>query len=241
MFGMAVEAKAKLHALREYPKESCGVVIDGKYVEMENIHPEPEKAFRIEGFPRGLQAVIHSHPYVRPETREEHVKEALRMASPSADDMAHQIESAVPWGIVATDGKIVEKVTWFGDECPIAPLKGRTFLYGVRDCYALFRDTFRVERGIKLKEFPRDPDWWYKDQDVMSFENFKELGFVEIDKKDLKPYDGVVGHIRCEKVNHCGLYRGRGLVFHHLYGRLSREEPLGPWDRFIDHYLRYEG
>src|SRR5690606_31664033 len=100
-----------------------------------------------------------------------------------------------------------------------------------------------LEKGIDLLQFPRDQEWWNDPEgpELLSPDNFKKAGFVEIEYTDLEVGDVILAAIRSTKVNHCGIYIGRGLVLHHLYGRLSKREPLGPWTKFCRYYLRYVG
>lgn len=231
MFSEEITQAAKDHALSEFPKEAVGLVIDGCYHPQENIAENPEKDFRVKTFPLlGLQAVIHSHP------------NTLK-AVPSALDMQSQIETAVPWGIIPVKKDWAGEVMWFGDQVPLLPLLGRPFLHGVLDCYELLRSYYKMERGITLLQFPRDAEWWHQEDgpDLLSPDNFKKAGFEEIDYSELQVGDVILAAIRCPKVNHCGVYIGKGLVLHHLYDRLSKREPLGPWTKFCRYYLRYVG
>lgn len=220
----------KQHVIQEYPKEAVGLVIDGTYYPQENIAEDPTKYFKIANYPAGnIEAVLHSHPDVL-------------KAVPSAADMEAQLASAVPWGVVATDGSWVSPVQWFGDQVPKKDLLNRQFIHGVQDCYALVRDYY-FSKGVVLKEFPRDDEWWYDQEgtDLLTLENFTAAGFIEIPYNELQVGDIVVGAVRCERTNHTGIYVGQGLVLHHLYGRMSRREPLGPWMRFVRYCLRYTG
>lgn len=221
----------KEHVKQEYPKEAVGFVIDGTYVPQTNIAEDPTKAFKVLNYPKGkLQAILHSHPDVL-------------IAVPSALDMEAQSASAVPWGIVATDGQWVGEIQWFGDQVEKQELVGRKFIHGVQDCYALVRDYYKQHKNVDLIDFPRDYEWWYDDKNtnLLTLENFNKAGFEEISYTDLRVGDVIVGAIKCERTNHTGIYIGQGLVLHHLYGRVSRREPLGPWKRFVRHYLRYVG
>jgi len=50
--------------------------------------------------------------------------------------------------------------------------------------------------------------------------------------------DVFLAQVRAPVPNHGGVYLDGGLILHHLEGRLSRREPLGPWRRFVTHALR---
>lgn len=229
MFGPVVEHAAKVHALTAYPRESCGVVVGGSYVMCTNISDTPEKEFTIgEGPFEDLQGVIHSHTGPG------------AAAAPSKADMVSQEHSDVPWGIVATDGVNVSPMTYFGDSVPIVDLIGRNFIHGVYDCWGLVRDYYRL-RGKSIINFPRDDSWWTKGEDMLSIDNFTAAGFTVISKEELRKGDVVAGNIRHKTINHVGIYMGSGLIMHHLYNRLSRSEPMGPWMKYCRYFLRYTG
>ena len=42
-----LESEMKAHALEEYPKEMCALIVGDKYVKCKNVAKEPEKAFLI--------------------------------------------------------------------------------------------------------------------------------------------------------------------------------------------------
>lgn len=61
--------KAEGHAIFEYPKEACGLLVDGKYWPCQNVADEPELTFILnatdymEAMLSGtIEAVVHSHP-----------------------------------------------------------------------------------------------------------------------------------------------------------------------------------
>ncbi len=62
-------SEAEAHALAEFPRESCGLVVDGKYWRCRNVAEDPCADFVLD--PRDylaaalfgtIEAVIHSHP-----------------------------------------------------------------------------------------------------------------------------------------------------------------------------------
>lgn len=233
MFGPEVEAAIAAHARTEYPREACGLVIDGAYVPMENRARDPQAQFLIpvdETLRPGVQAVVHSHPDGDP--------------WPSAEDMAGQVATALPWGVVVVGAAGVGRVLWWGEGVPRPPLLGRDFRHGPSgsdgrgDCYALIRDWFLDVRGIDLPEFPRAPEWWLAGGDLYRH-GFARAGFREIDLSELAPGDVVLAKVMSPVPNHGGVVLADGLVLHHLTGRLSRREPLGPWRRFLTHALRW--
>ena len=66
---MLFKEAAKQHAIKEAPKESCGIVVDNKYLPCSNISNTPEDNFAIhpKDFLKArsegkLQYIVHSHP-----------------------------------------------------------------------------------------------------------------------------------------------------------------------------------
>lgn len=232
------------HAIREYPKESCGLIVAGVYTPCFNYAIDPLHGAvisRVDYIRAGdqLEAVVHSHPN--------------GPLFPSAEDMRSQIATAVPWIIVGTDGERCAEFTIWGDSLPIKPLIGRSFMHGVTDCFALVRDAFRLGRErlaaedmewpfeqMAFADVPRDDDWWDADQDLY-YDALRPRGFREINISEVRPGDGFLCKIRSEKLNHAGLYVGKNLILHHLPLKLSRREPFGLWGRAAEMWVRYEG
>lgn len=241
MFNDQVIQEAKSHALEAYPFESCGMVVADRYIACPNVHPNPRESFRIDPvlYPINgtLQAIIHSHP------------DGYR--EPTEDDMRAQVDSARPWGIITVNSSgVVSDPLWWGNGVPIPPLVGRKFRWGPSgsdnggDCFALIKDFYALEMGIKIPEFPRTYQWWHLGGDMYS-ENFAKVGFKRIDIKELKYGDIVLMKLLSPVTNHGGIFMGdkpgkQGLFLHHLIDRLSREEPFHPWVKNTTHYLRYD-
>jgi proteasome lid subunit RPN8/RPN11 len=160
MFPQSVIDAAKAHAIAEYPRESCGLVVAGEYLPRKNVAKLPNEEFRVStrgwtsAMERGpVEAVIHSHPD--------------GPACPTAADMEGQERTAMPWGIIVSSEENAQDPFWFGDQVPIdlgqaglPPLVGRIFRHGVQDCYDTIRDWYWLERGIRLPNFARDWEWW---------------------------------------------------------------------------------
>lgn len=226
MFGSQVEFDAREHALSLWPEESCGVVRDGVYVSYENRSQDKMSSFLLptEAIV-GAQAVVHSHAAPR------------HQPWPTASDMIGQRQSAVPWGIVTTDGQSAHPMLWFGEHLLDYQLVGREFVPGVFDCYSLLRAYWWQNRQTVLPDFPRDAEWWEHGGDLL-LENFAAAGFAVVGKGDVKEGDVVLMKIRSPVVNHCGIVLQGGLVLHHLAHRLSRREPLGPWMSYTEKVVR---
>lgn len=231
-------ADMQAHALAEFPREACGLIVRGRYLPQANTAADPLNDFIVadgvwRSYEGRVQAVVHSHPH-----RASDPEAARIMPWPSKSDMQGQIATAVPWIIIATDGiRASEPIIW-GDEHDVPELIGREFRHGVTDCYALVRDCYRTRYGVLLPEVPRDNAWWDAGENLY-LDNLERNGFVRIDAGELKPGDGVLMQIRSPVPNHAGVVVENGLVLHHLQDRLSRREPLGPWMKHVTHALRH--
>lgn len=245
---------ARAHALREYPKEACGLLVNGRYRPCVNYATDPERDFVIPGEVfarlreqgREVQAVIHSHPN--------------GPLFPSEADMQGQIDTDLPWVIVATDGKdCADPIIW-GDGVDQGPLIGRPFRHGVTDCYELVRHTFALGReGLAAqditKEWPLPPvqlrpqaradGWWDPKFEATNrdlYAAFESVGFREIPVSEVMPGDCFLVKLGpgVTQLNHGGVYLGSNLILHHLPTRVSRREPIGIWLRAVEKWLRHE-
>jgi len=225
-------ADAEAHALTEYPRESCGLVVSvrGKpsYVPCRNqseepdhfiLHPEDYAAAEDLG---DIVAVVHSHPDAGPE--------------PSLHDIASHAASRMTWWIVGLKDGLA---TWH--EMPAAgelPLEGRVFVHGVIDCYTLVRDYYRQVLGIILPDFHRKDDWWHNGENLY-VDNFERAGFVPVATPE--PGDLIVMAIGSPTPCHGAIWLEGDVLLHHLYGRLSCKEVYGrAYRECTTHIMRYE-
>ena len=243
MFVPTVIESIKQHAIKDYPNESCGVVVksdDGEFVyrELPNLAAEPENTFEIDerlliALGDKLAAVVHSHP--------------MGPDYPSQADMEQQVAWNVPFGIVSTDGVGCLPPFFWGDSVPIPPLIGRGFRHGVTDCYAMVRDYYREKLNITLNEYPREWGWWQNGQSLYQ-DFFEREGFSRITPAEVREHDCFLAQIRSDTPNHAGVYVGGNLILHHLTSslgsdpaRISRREPVAGWAKFIcGFWVRHE-
>ena len=229
MFGHEVISAAMAHAEAEFPRESCGLVVAGAYLPCENAAAGQDE-FRIpprdyaEAMRTGaIQAVVHSHPD--------------GLDHPTENDMLHQMVSRLPWCILPRGGQPL----WFGDQCPIPPLTGRTYRVGVTDCYAVIRDWYRIESQTILLNVPRQNQWWKMGRNLF-MDNFKDAGFTMVEIDEARRGDVLLAQLFKSPVpNHAALYLGDSLILQHLPGRISGREPVARWRRSFTICLRYNG
>lgn len=229
MFGLVVDAAAREHALRSWPHESVGFVVGGSYCPQENIATDKVREFRVadSAWSDAVQAVIHSHT-------------TSMSCAPGEADMRSQLSAAVPYGIVATDGRCTTPLLWFGDHVLDAPLVGRTFVPGVTDCYELVRAWMWQERGIKLRSYPRDAGWWRLGKDLLA-QNFRDAGFAPVEGGGIAVGDVAIMAVPVGKIaNHCGVLVGGNMLLHHRANQLSRRELWSDsWQRLTRLVVRY--
>ena len=116
-------------AIQENPNEACGIIsIKGDVCQLPNRAQEPWNGFRLDPseMPLKYLAVWHSHPDGSVE--------------PSQSDQYSCRMVGKPYWIVSPTGKWVSLQP---EECQDLALKGREFLHGVVDCYALIQDYSR--------------------------------------------------------------------------------------------------
>lgn len=236
MFGPDIVAAIQLDAVARYPQESCGLVTAAGYEPFPNIHPTPATHFEMpeEALARlttgDVLAVVHSHPG--------------GPLAPSAEDQRQQIATALPWGIVSTDGVTASDPLWWGDSIPAPPIEGRDFRWGPSgtdgkgDCYAMLRDWYRQERGLVLRDYARDVTW-QENHPLLYDEGWQAEGFRPIAEDALQPGDAVLFAIRSQgRPNHAGIYLGAGILLHHLEHRLAARTTLAFWRSSILTFLR---
>lgn len=256
-----LHAEMQAHALAVWPEEACGLVLQAQhgpargqtlYLPCQNVSPTPRETFRIspelmaESWDKVL-AVFHSHT-------------DLDSEAPSKADMQAQIDSALPWGLCATDGKSATKPYFWGPGVAIPPLIGRGFRHGPSgsdgrgDCWALCSDFYKQAFALEIAEVPRSPNWWLDTREDLCRQAYAERGFSIVHTGSDFPGDDVaVGDLffiatSGRVPHHCAVYQGNGLILTHWGSdgrdarreRRSIAEPLTRWRRYVTHQLRHE-
>ena len=227
------KAAAEQHAEKEYPRESCGlvVIVKGKerYWPCENIATEEmnfvmaPSDYAAADDAGAITAVVHSHPNISPKA--------------SMADRAAMEASGLPWHIVGWPVGTWASYTPEGWE---PPLIGREWCYGVLDCYALARDWYKQEWGLELSDYERHGEWWHKGMNTF-VENFANEDFVEMPQDSEPQYgDALLMQIVSPVSNHVAIYIGDDLILQHLERRLSsRDLWSGYYRKNTTHILRH--
>lgn len=213
-------ADIRAHAARDYPRESCGLVVIWKgrmrYVPVRNIaernehfvmHPQDQADAEDLG---EVVLVVHSHPDLPP--------------MPSQADLVECEKSGLPWLIVNWPTGAVHQ---FSPSGYVAPLYGRVFSHGVLDCYSFIQDYYRQELGIELPDFERQDEWWLKGQNLY-LEGFTAAGFEKV-SGPMRAHDGLLMRVSAPVPNHGAVYLGDGRIGHHQMSRLSSRDIFGGW------------
>ncbi|NID14404.1 C40 family peptidase [Luteibacter yeojuensis] len=225
------QADIQVHAVSEYPRECCGlvVVVRGRerYVPCRNVAATPAEHFALD--PRDyaaasdagqITAIVHSHPDAP--------------ARPSEADLVQCEASELPWVIVSVmpgeNGPEVAETRFVEPSGYQAPLVGRTWSHGLLDCWGLCRDWYAREWGLILPDPPRADGWW--NDGATSLYNdaaLRDANFVPVSASEIAKGDLVLMQIRSGNrvPNHAGIYLGDGQMLHHLHGRLSSRDNYG--------------
>lgn len=101
-------------------------------------------------------------------------------ARPSEADKVACEASGLPWAIVSVIDGVAGEINVFEPSGYEAPLIGREFSHGVTDCVQLVNDYFQRKLGIKLKDWPREDNWWNKGGNLY-LDHYAETGFVAVE------------------------------------------------------------
>ena len=221
------------HFTSEYPREGCGVLAVSKgklaWIPCKNIADsdddfvfDSKEYFKIKKT-HDIVAIVHSHPDASCE--------------PSTTDINNCNSLGIPYYIFSypsMEMHILEPVKNY------YPLIGRTYAFGVQDCFEAARDYYSLEASIIIpSREPFEDDWWLKGLNYFTEEYLNAWNFNKVltpEKNDL-----LVFSVSSKVGNHCGVYLGNDVFFHHATQRLSCRENLYPfWIKHLTGIYRYE-
>ena len=119
-------------------------------------------------------------------------------------------------------------------------LCGRNYEFGVSDCFEAARDYY-IKEGLEIPNRPLfEDDWWNKGLDYFTDEYIKTWGFTKV-TGPMKKGDLLIFTIQASIGDHCGVYLGEDIFYHHAENRLSCRESLFPfWKKYITGVYRYD-
>ena len=102
---------------------------------------------------------------------------------------------------------------------------GRPFVYGVTDCYTLFRDFYINEFGIEFPNFARYDGWWNDGLNLYA-DNMPKHGFYLLPQGEELMYGDVILVCLCAPVpSHAAIYIGENKILQHVQDHLSGIAP----------------
>ncbi len=220
------------HFEKEYPREGCGLlgVVKGKleWFPCKNIaRGDKEFVFDSSEYLQIAQkadiiATVHSHPDASCEPSKYDIKYC------NATGLKYYIFSYPSMDLYELEPENKQK-----------NLYGREYEFGTNDCFEAARD-FYLEKGLDIpNRIPFEEHWWLKDINYFSEDYIKTWNFFKVD--DMKENDFITFSVNSPVPNHCGVYLGEDIFYHHAVNRLSCKESLYPfWAPYITGVYRYE-
>lgn len=219
------------HLRKEYPREGCGVIgiVKGKkkFFPCENVASDDDDFIISSSDYLKLKksvdivGIVHSHPDAS--------------NTPSENDINNCNALGIPYYIFSypeMDLHIQEPAKNFN------PLIGREYKFGISDCFEASRDWLAQENINIPPRAPFEDDWWKKNLNYFTEENISSWGFVKVDSP--KKNDVLIFQVKADVPDHCGIYLGNDVFFHHAENRLSCRESILPfWHKKIVGIYRY--
>ncbi len=219
---MTWKTDAAKHAEESMPQESCGLlaVIKGKetYWSCKNIAESGFEYFIIDPDDWAecedtgeIIGIVHSHPYDSPQ--------------PSDNDKASCEYLDLPSHIYSVRMKEWCSFEPSGWKAP--SLIGRSFIWGVHDCWSIIHDWYKETKNIDLKIWDRPK----KIKDFIEnplFENGLPItGFKkQLTDDDIKIGDVLLFQSTSGNLDHVAVYIGDNMILNHNIRRLSCREPF---------------
>lgn len=219
------------HLEAEYPREACGVIgiVKGKkkYFPCENVAESDEDFimsssdyFKIKK-QADIFAIVHSHPNAE--------------CTPSINDINACNALGIPYYIFSypeMDLHVQEPERNFN------PLIGREYKFGTQDCFEAARDWLASKEIYIPARAPFEDDWWDKGLNYFTPEAIEKWGLTKVESPE--PNDVLIFQVQHDVPDHCGIYLGNDIFFHHAENRLSCRDSIIPfWHKKIVGIYRY--
>tara|TARA_R110000744_G_scaffold346464_1_gene451942 strand:- start:352 stop:1047 length:696 start_codon:yes stop_codon:yes gene_type:complete len=220
------------HFKKWYPREGCGVlaVVKGEkqWFPCDNV-ADGEDDFVIDskqyiaiGHKADIVAIVHSHPDAS--------------CAPSETDIKYCNTIGIPYYIFSYPEMMME-ILW--PERETKSLYGREYEFGVNDCFEAARDYY-ISKELDIPKRPLfEDDWWEKGLDYFTDEYIATWGFHKVEG-NMQKGDLLIFKIRANVGNHCAVYLGDDIMYHHAENRISNRESIYPfWKKYIIGVYRY--
>ena len=230
---MDLYIEIKKHFDIMYPREGCGLitVIKGKkqWVPITNI-AEDKDDFLMDSeeylkyyLSSDIIGIVHNH-----------IGES---SEPGETDIEACNTLGIPYYIFSypdMDLTVVQPKT------DTTSLFGREYKFGVRDCFEAIRDYLAAQK-IKIAARAAFEDNWYdKGLDYFTDKMAKHWNGQPVSLDNLATNDILIFKVQEEVNNHCGVYLGNDIFYHHAVNRLSCRESLYPfWYPYLVGAYRY--
>jgi proteasome lid subunit RPN8/RPN11 len=227
-----LKAELAAYAHSKAPEEACGIIAGGKFFPCKNAHPHPLESFAIDAraFAKaekvGIEAIFHSHLGMENQFSRHDIKSCKQLG--------------LPWVMYCTGTNSWHEMDPTGN----APYLGRPWIYGIYDCYGLFRDYYIKEFGIVLSDYERGDEFEWTSPEWRMFEkNVTDQGFREISDGRLQKGDMLLMQLQANFPNHVGVVHSpsQNVFYQHLLGRLSEANVYGGyWQKCTTKILRHQ-
>lgn len=216
-----------------YPREGCGLlgVVKGKlkWFPCTNVAVDEDdfiidsKEFIDISRRADITSVVHSHPDASNEPSE------YDKISCNATGLPYHIFSYPEMELYTLNPEKVKK-----------PLHGRLYKFGENDCLEAGLDYYKTQNINLPKRIPFEDNWWKKGLDYFNDDYIKTWGFEKVTDSTMIKNDLLIFAVYSEVGNHCGVYLGNDIFFHHAENRLSCRENLYPsWMKHLIGVYRY--
>lgn len=220
------------HFSRCYPREGCGVLAvirgDLNWFPCTNI-AEDGKDFIIDSTEYmkiaqqgDIVGIVHSHP-------DESCK-------PSELDIRYCNALKVPYYIFSYPDMDMHLQK---PESNTRPLHGREYEFGINDCFEAMRDYLHTQDIDIPPRSAFEDNWVEKGLNYFTDEIIEDYGYKRVEG-NMQKNDVIIFSVRSNVGNHCGVYLGDDIFFHHAENRLSCRENLYPfWKKYITGVYRH--
>lgn len=221
------------HFSKEYPREGCGIlaVQKGKlkWFPCTNV-AEDNEDFIIDSAQylrisqtSDIVGIVHSHPDAE--------------CTPSSIDIKYCNALGIKYYIFSYPSM---EMYLLEPEKSTKELYGREYEFGVSDCFEAMRDYLASQSIFISPRAAFEDDWWKKGLNYFSDEIVSTWGFKPVALSEIRPNDMLVFNVFSDVPNHCGVYLGNEIFYHHAVNRLSCRESLYPmWIEYLKGAYRH--